>query len=267
MNRKYKNYFFYLMLFITIISFGACETVIDVNLKDTKPAIVIEANVTDNVEPQTVIISQTKPFNQNNTIVPVSQAIVTAFDEDGNHHQFLEAGPGKYVSEPFAGVSGKKYTMQVNVNGTLYTASSIMPQKVLLDSLSLTELSFFNSTKKYVQVHFKDPGGVPNQYNYVLYVNDEIRNAYYVDNDRFNDGKNVTNTIFNADPELKKGDRIMVDFQCIDEPIYRYFFTLAQIAGNGGPPTAPANPDSNFDNGALGYFSAHTSQKKSNVIP
>lgn len=255
------------MLLSTVLTFAACESVINVDLKNAKPAIVIEANVTDRVEPQIVIISQTKSFNQDNSIVPISQATVSVFDEHGNHHQFNEIVPGKYVSEPFAGVSGIKYTIQVKVNGTLYTASSEMPQKVKLDSLNLTELSFFNSTKKYVQVHYKDPGGVPNQYNYVLYVNDEIRNAYYVDNDRFNDGKNVTNTIFNADPELKKGDRIMVDFQCIDEPIYRYFFALSQIAGNGGPPTAPANPDSNFDNGALGYFSAHTSQKKSNIIP
>ncbi|MBD3750016.1 MAG: DUF4249 domain-containing protein [Sphingobacteriales bacterium] len=267
MNRKYKNYFFYLTFLITVLSFGACESVINLNLKDAKPAIVIEANVTDRAEPQIVFISQTKPFNQNNTINPVSQAVVTVFDEDGNQHQFFETIPGKYVSASFAGVSGKKYTIQVKVEGTLYTASSLMPQKVLLDSLSLTELSFFNDTKKYVQVHFNDPVAEANQYNYVLYVNDEIRNAYYVDNDRFNDGKNVTNTIFNSDPALKKGDSVTVDFQCIDEPIYRYFFTLSQIAGNGGPPTAPANPDSNFDNGALGYFSAHTSQKKSNIIP
>lgn len=262
-----KQYFIYLLLFISALCFNACESVIKVDLKNAQPAIVIEANLTDKAEPQLVVISQTKPFSQDNSIVPVSKAAVTIFDEDGNHLQFGEMTPGKYVSEPFAGVSGKKYTIQVNVDGKLFTATSTMPQKVLLDSLSLTELSFFNSTKKYVQVHFKDPGGVPNQYNYVLYVNDEIRNAYYVDNDRFNDGKNVTNTIFNADPELKKGDRIMVDFQCIDEPIYRYFFALSQIAGNGGPPTAPANPDSNFDNGALGYFSAHTTQKKSNIIP
>jgi hypothetical protein len=153
------------------------------------------------------------------------------------------------------------------VNNQTYTAQSIMPPVVKLDSLTVTEISFFGNTNKFVQVNYKDIPNIPNQYNFVISVNDKLRNGYFPESDRFNDGSEVKNTLFTSEPDLKKGDKVTVDFQCIDLGIYRYFFAITQIGGNGGPPTSPANPDSNFNNAALGYFSAHTSQKTTITIP
>jgi hypothetical protein len=49
---------------------------------------------------------------------------------------------------------------------------------------------------------------------------------------------------------------------CVDKNVYDYFFTLSGVTGNNGFQTAtPANPVSNISNGALGYFSAHTTQR------
>lgn len=254
-------------LFIIILS--SCEKVIDIDLKNTDPVIVIEANVDDIFGPHLVKISQTKPFTDDNNFVPVLSAEVSLKDLTENRtYIFRDATQtGNYVSVDFKGTPGNKYELSVIANNKTYTATSTMPQKVALDSLTITELSFFGESQKFIQVNYNDPANIANQYNYVLHVNGEIRNAYYVDSDRFNDGKKVTNTIFNADPELKKGDEISIEFQCIDNNIYRYFFAISQISGNGGPPTAPANPTSNFNNGALGYFNAHTSQTKSAEIP
>jgi hypothetical protein len=248
--------------------FSSCEEVIDLNLNQSTPIIVIEANLTNRFESQLIKISLTKAFTDDNTIIPVKNAVVTIKEENGLTYILKESLVfGSYSSVPFKGKVGLNYTVQVSVNGKTYTAQSTMPQPVLLDSITVTELTFFTSKKKYIQVNYQDTPNIGNQYNYVLSVNDEVRNAYYVDSDRFNDGKNVTNTIFNDDPELKKGDKVLVDFQCIEMNIYRYFYSISQISGNGGPPTAPSNPDSNFDNGALGYFSAHTTQKVSVIIP
>ncbi len=259
---------FFISCTLLTISFllNSCEDVIDVNLNSTDPRIVIEANVVNNINHQLVKISQTKNFDDNNSIVPYANAQVLVKEENGKTYSYKENSPGNYESDFFIGKPGRKYTIEVTANGKVYTAISTMPQPVLLDSLTATEITFFNNKRKYVQVNFADPKNIPNQYNYVVNVNDTVRNAYYVDSDRFNDGKNVVNTVFTADPELKTGDRVTLDFQCIDQHIYRYFFAISQISGNGGPPTAPANPDSNFNNGALGYFSAHTSQMKTVVI-
>lgn len=251
-----------------VFLFSSCKDVIDLKLDQSPQNIVIEANLTNRFESQLIKISLTKPFSDDNTIIPVRNAMVTIKEENGLTYTLKESlVSGVYSSIPFKGKAGLIYTVQISANGKTYTAKSTLPQPVLLDSVTVTELAFFTSKKKYIQVSYHDTPNLGNQYNYVLTINDKVSNAYYVDTDRFNDGKNVIKTIFNADPELKKGDKVMIDFQCIEMNIYRYFYSISQISGNGGPPTAPSNPDSNFDNGALGYFSAHTTQKVSIIIP
>jgi hypothetical protein len=264
---KNRNRYLYFLTVGIILLFTSCEDVIDLNLKNTDPVIVIEAKVTNRLENQVIKISQTQPFDRENAFVAINNAVVTVTEVGGPTYNFTQTNNGYYSSAAFSGIPGKTYRVQVVVNNKTYTAESTMPQVVNLDSLTVTELSFFGERRKYIQVNYKDTPNIANQYNYVLTVNGKVRNGYYVDSDRFNDGNNIINTIFNDDPELTTGDRVEVDFQCIDLPIYRYFFAITQINGNGGPPTAPANPDSNFNNGALGYFSAHTSQKVSLVIP
>lgn len=264
---KINRFIYLLSLISSILFFASCEDVIDLDLDNAAVKVVIEANVTNVLEPQIVKISRTKPFNENNSVLAVTGATVRVQEENGPTYNFIEGSNGNYISIPFRGVSGKKYTVTVIIANQTYTALSIMPPVVNLDSLTVTQLSFFGTTNKFVQVNYKDIPNIPNQYNYVISVNDKLRNGYYVDTDRFNDGSQVKNTIFTDEPNLKKGDKVTVDFQCIDLNIYRYLFAISQIGGNGGPPTAPANPDSNFNNGALGYFSAHTSQKVTITIP
>ncbi len=262
-----KNIIYYLSA-LAILALSSCEDVIDLNLNNAEPQIVIEANIVNGINKQTVKISTTKKFSDNNTPTPFKGATVTILQSNGiKDIAFTEFEPGIYTSSFFIGKPGQKYTLQVKANNKTYTATSTMPQIVNLDSLTITELSFFTNKNKFVQVNFIDPAAIKNQYNYVIMVNDTLRNAYYVDEDRFNDGKTVKNTLFTSSPDLKKGDRVNIDFQCIDYNTYRYFFAITQISGNGGPPTAPSNPLSNFDNGALGYFSAHTSQMKSIIVP
>jgi hypothetical protein len=256
------------ILFALVITlFSSCEDVIDLELKDSKPVVVIEANVSDELKRQIVKVSQTKSFTQDNSIIPVSGAIITIKEDGGLTYSLVETtNAGVYQSVNFAGKPGKKYTIDVTTNSKTYTANSTMPNKVALDSLTLTELTFFGNTQKFVQVNYKDPANIRNFYNTLLTVNGELRTGYYVEVDRFNDGSVVKNTIFSDEPELKSKDVIKVEFQCIDQNIYKYFFAISQISGNGGPPTAPANPASNFNNGALGFFSAHTSETKTATI-
>lgn len=264
---KNNRFIYFLSLISIAISFTSCEDVIDINLDNAKANVVIEANVTNILEPQIIKISRTKPFNEENSFLAVTGATVSVKEENGPNYTFVGGTNGSYISIPFKGVPGKKYTVTVIISNQTYTAQSVMPPVVNLDSLTVTELSFFGSTNKFVQVNYKDIPNIPNQYNYVMSVNDVLRKGYYIDFDRFNDGNQVKKGLFTDEPDLVKGDKVTVDFQCIEMNVYRYFFAISQIGGNGGPPTAPANPDSNFNNGALGYFSAHTSQKLTITIP
>jgi hypothetical protein len=54
--------------------------------------------------------------------------------------------------------------------------------------------------------------------------------------------------------------------RCIDKNVFEYFKQLSGLDPTNGQPTAPTNPVSNISGGALGYFSAHTTQKKKAIV-
>jgi hypothetical protein len=52
----------------------------------------------------------------------------------------------------------------------------------------------------------------------------------------------------------------------IDENAFLYFTTFRDMANTNPGSPAPANPISNFSNGALGYFSAWSFEEKEIII-
>jgi len=51
----------------------------------------------------------------------------------------------------------------------------------------------------------------------------------------------------------------------MDEPTFDFFNTLSDVLNNQNGP-APANPNTNIQGGALGYFGAFTSSKKQIIV-
>jgi hypothetical protein len=248
---------------LTIISstLTGCEKVINLELKDSEPVIVIYGEINDQAENQYVRISKTYNFTDPNKFNAVSGARVIVTSQTGSVINFSEITPGVYQSPRFRGRTGVTYSLDVTVEGKKYSAMSKMPEKVFLDSLNFREVSFFGKNSTHLVANFLDPVGIQNQYRYLLSIKNKIEEDL-VSEDRFNDGNEVANTIYHELNDLEKGDEIELDLQCIDRNVYRYFYAFGQNVGEGGPPVAPANPPSNFSNGALGIFSVHTSSKR-----
>jgi hypothetical protein len=259
MNRKIVTVLSLSMLILSL--FTSCEKVIDLELKESEPVIVIYADIDDESDNQYVRISKTYSFTEPNKFNAVTGARVIVTNQTGGVINFSEISPGVYQSPRFRGRSGVRYTLDVTVEGQKYTAVSTMPEKVFLDSLNFREISFFGKTSSYLVANFQDPGGIQNQYRYLLSVKSKVVEDV-VTEDRFNDGNKVANTIFHELDDLEPGDAIELDLQCIDRNVYRYYYAFGQNLGEGGPPVAPANPPSNISNGALGVFSVHTSSKR-----
>jgi hypothetical protein len=259
MNRKIVTVISLSMLILSL--FTSCEKVIDLELKESEPVIVIYADIDDESDNQYVRISKTYSFTEPNKFNAVTGARVIVTNQTGGVTNFSEISPGVYQSPRFRGRSGVRYTLDVTVEGQKYTAVSTMPEKVFLDSLNFREISFFGNTSNYLVANFQDPAGVQNQYRYLLSVKSKVVEDV-VTEDRFNDGNKVANTIFYELDDLEPGDAIELDLQCIDRNVYRYYYAFGQNLGEGGPPVAPANPTSNISNGALGVFSVHTSSKR-----
>jgi hypothetical protein len=65
------------------------------------------------------------------------------------------------------------------------------------------------------------------------------------------------------------GDTVWVDLLSIDKASYDYFNTLNNILTSDRSPTslAPANPNTNLTNGALGYFAAYSISSRMIILP
>lgn len=254
-----------IIVLLLVMLFSSCEKVIDLKLDNAEPIVVIDGGLSDQNENQVIRVSKTYNFTEPNKFNSVAGAKVVLTRPNGSTINYNEVSPGVYQSARFRGVSGSKYQLDVTVEGKIYTAFSTMPAKVLLDSLTFKQFNFFGKINTYVAVNYQDPPGVENQYRYILKSGGKVEEDM-VNEDRFNDGNQVADVIFYKVDDLVSGDSIHVEFQCIDRNVYRYFYGLGQNNGNGGPPVSPANPLSNFNNGALGVFNAYTSSKRTAVI-
>lgn len=247
MDRCYR-YFIGMLAFFGL----GCEDVIDIDLNDATPQLVIVGEVSNRLEDQQVTISRTVAFSTDNPFDPVSGAEVTVFDEDGRLFELIEQAPGRYRSK-FKGQVGHQYQLRVRVEGKEFTATSRMPESVLVDSIGTGIRNVFNEEQKFISVKYQDPAGVGNYYRYLWSVNGSPVTMVRVTNDKFNDGKYVNEDVTDFETELVTGDSIFLWMQCVDKQVFD-FWNVVQ-ANNPGT-AAPANPPSAFGEGALGYFSA-----------
>ncbi len=249
---------------VTLLS--SCTKVIDVDLNSKEPQIVIEGKIDNRATIDTVLITNTVNFSESNSFPAVSGATVSITDDLGATEVLTEVIPGKYIIKSMQGVPGRKYILSVFVNNKTYKAESTMPMPVNMDSLIVQKNAGFGGDAIQILPVFLDPAGKVNFYRFKEYINGKRVDANFLYNDRLRDGLPNARALrsFGVDDEIKIGDKIWVEMYCIDEANYKYFYSLNQ--NTNGQTAAPANPVTNWSNGALGYFSAHTLQVKTVTI-
>ena len=258
---------------IMITSVTSCQKVIHLDLNKANKQYVIEANITDQPGTAEILLSQTKNFDDNNDFVGVSGATVTVQQEGGALTTFSETTSGHYEAPNLVGSSGKTYDLNVNVAGKTFTASSTMPAKVNLDTIYVTDENLFTETRKIVNVEFHDPPGRGNNYRFIQYVNGLKEKQLFVQNDDYTDGRlNISKLYYFADNNsdstiIHSADSVRIDMLCIDPAVYKYWYSLSQNTNGDNNNTTPANPVTNIQGGALGYFSAQTLQIRTMKVP
>ena len=255
------NKFGIILLSVSAFSIS-CEDVIDVNLNDADPQLVIVGTVSNRSYEQRVTISRTMAFDVAQTHDPVSGAVVAVVDGTGRVFQYAEQSPGVYVSN-FRGHEGEQYDLSVRVEGQEFEARSTMPQLVTADSIGTGVRTIFGEEQKFISLRYADPLGVPNYYRYLWRLNGGPQKMLRVSDDKFNDGRYVGEELMDFDSELVAGDSATVWMQSIDVAAYN-FWNAVQSANPGT--AAPANPPSPYGGGALGYFSAFAEVEMFTVI-
>ena len=274
-NKKIINPFFSgsLLALCLIVSLSSCEKVIDLNLNSAEKRFVVEGIITDQTGAK-VTVSQTKDFDESNDMTMISGATVEISENGGPTTVLPETSPGVYQLPAMNGSSGKSYALTVKIDGQTFTAVSAMPQRINLDTIYVTDELLFGDTRKIVNTEYKDPAGRGEHYRFVQYLNGVKEEQIFVQSDEYTDGNDVSNKLFyfpedddDDSKEIKKGDTVRIDMFCIDGNVYKYWFSLDRSATGESGQATPSNPVTNLKGGALGYFSAQTTQTKTMIIP
>lgn len=258
----------HILFFIFLATgFFSCEKVIEVKIRDADTKYVIEGEISDDPGVCKVKLTKTKKVNDNNQFPTVTGAVVKVSD-NGTEYILTETGPGVYETNRLNGTPGHLYQLSVAVDNKLFTAACTMPQPVPIDTITIMRTPF--GDYDIALVFYTDPAGVNNGYRFIEYVNRLKVPTIFWDNDEFTDGQSTVVYLDNdsgdpADPRsINRGDTVMVELLSLDDPIYRFWSSL-QIGGadGSGYTASPANPITNIQGGALGYFSAHAIRRKS----
>lgn len=258
------------LVLLLFLPAAACQKVVQLNLHTTAPQTVIQGDINDSTPPYTVTIGQSVNFYANNTFPPVSGAQVWLGDSTADvSDSLVETTPGNYTTVHFPqAVPGHTYTMRVVINGTIYTAVSTMPQKVPLDSVGYQAFTLFGQTAINPVPYFQDPPTGMHYYQFVETLNGTRVKEVFVFDDRLSSGRYISEPLENdTSDHVNPGDTLLLDMYCIDANVYNYLNEIVLITDPNTQSTSPANPTSNISGGCLGYFSAHTLEGNTSVVP
>ncbi len=248
----------------------SCQKVVNINLNAASPTLVVQANISNQPGPYSVVLTQSVGFTTPNTFPAVTGARVIIEDNVGNADTLKESPAGTYTGSKLTGTPNRTYTLLINANGNNYTSVCTMPAPVNIDSISLKYIPLNGSNSVFIS--FKDPATGNNYYNGVEIVNRVVKNQDWTLSDvGFGvNGHEITGPISSGGYQLKSGDTATILLECIDVGMYNYYNSLYNASGSSGigpgNPT-PANPPSNISNGALGYFNACAITSRSIIIP
>lgn len=253
----------YIGLFLSL--FTNCEDVIDVDLNTAEPKLVIEASInyfknTAGNE-QSIKLSLSAPFFEDN-IPPANSATVQISDTAGNTFNFIEMNnTGIYNNNTFIPVIDEAYTLVINYEGEIYTATETLTSVVPIDYIEQNNEGGFSGEDIELKAYYTDPSGINNYYFFEFISDIPVIPSLSVYDDRFTDGNEIFG--FYTEEDLESGDSVTIRNYGVSSQFYDFMFILLQQGGDsGGSPfeTQPATVRGNCinttnpDNYPYGYF-------------
>ena len=263
-------------LFSLIMLLASCEEVIEVDLNEADPRLVVEGRVVNGAGPHLVQLTQSGSYFGEVEFPPVKGATVTISDDEGNTDLLIEQENGMYYTQTIVGMPGRKYTLDIEVDGAEYTASSTMPLAIEIDTTLFYyedgSTSFFVDSGFYVMGSLIDAKEL-NYYRMHIFIGsemEEIKTWYNVPYEDFEFGAElgVSKEIWmNPYEALEWEDTATVVVTSVNKDSYNYFVALSEANASGESfGSIPQNPPSNISNDALGFFDAVTEDEFTVVI-
>lgn len=258
---------------------AACEKNITVDLPRGEQQIVVEGYVEIGA-PVYVFLSRTAGYfdpidSSALASLAVKGATVTVYD--GFTTDTLKeviAGQGfLYLALKMTGVEGRTYRLRVETDGKVITSTTSLPRRVFIDSLWF-KLDNGRDSLGFVWAHMKDPDTLGNAYRWFAKRtkdNNFIPPFGSVFEDKFINGTEFDFAFSrgelpnSANPDTteekgyyKTGDTVIVKFCTIDMPVFKFWRSAENQAGNAGNPFgSPSYMQSNVV-GGVGVFCGYS---------
>jgi hypothetical protein len=253
-----------LPLLPVIVVCGACEEVIDVNLKNASSKVVIESFITNIDDPFVVRITKSQDFFDQSNFSTVRNATVQ-LEYPSVKENLIEKGGGYYVSSMTKGIPGRIYTLKITADGETFGATVELPNPVPIDTVYF-QPGLFQSDSLNIFVGFRDPAVTENYYRVRLYRNHRYAvNDYFLMSDAILDGEKIVAPIYYR--YFTPGDTVVVELLNLEKCTWKYFKGLSESIQQGVNSQAPGNPPTNFTGGALGIFGAWGSSSYRTIAP
>lgn len=279
MRRESPPWIYVPLAVITLLMMSAvtgCEDVVQVNLKVSEPQLVIEGYVGWNLPggPHFRITRSTDFFNPTTPeYVDDAQIIVT--DALENVDTLYGVGNGQYRFHYLNLRTGNNYRANVTIGDRRYEATTTMTARIQIDSVTAQYqtgggIGTGEDEGYRLHVYFTDPPGT-HEYARIVLGNSRglFSDTYYLYDGKFSDGKTVDYNYFLD--TYHPGEFATVDIWAIDRSMYDYLSTLREAIVWDDPTNvfdvSPANPNSNWTGGALGFFGAFNDAHSAMEIP
>lgn len=271
------------ILFGLSIFLVSCEDVIDVELNQGTPIMVVDAFLNDKAENQKVRITQSSPYFDNAAAKGITGAIVNVIDGLGRNFNFVDQGNGDYIlpinvvdSIPFA-IVDNYYKLEIKYNGETYSSEALLNRTAPIDSIyadfQTNSFAGPNDVKEGYAINLKsiDLLGEGDTYWFKVYRNDTLlnkpSNMVLAFDASFGPGTDniqfIPPIIFGLTPRLyQKGEKARIEIHSISPLTFQWLFEAQSQMTNGGLfATPPYNIKTNIKNSttektkqAIGWF-------------
>lgn len=261
-----------LIAILIAVLLSSCTDVVDVEVQSSQSRLTIEASLDWEKgtlgNEQTIKLSSSTDYYDTSTNTSVTGASVkVANDNSGAEFLFTDQKNGNYTTSSFVPVVNQSYTLTVDYNGEIFTATETLMPVVDISELSQSTEEGFSDDVLEVNIAFEDPVEEENYYLIKLKERGDLLVELFDVDDEFTNGNEIklfyekeedtdTNTM-----EFEQGDIVDVELLGISEAYYDFIgILIAQNEDSGPFGTTPVALKGNCinvttpNNYAYGYF-------------
>jgi hypothetical protein len=258
--KKYK----YLLILMLVTLFFSCTDIIELDLKNTEPRVVIEAvlNATDST--CTVNVSMSNEFYDTTEVEMLDDYSVVLIKNQTETFYLEKKSNKSYVLNNIIADFGDVFLITItDKEGKKYTAQAVTPGKVKNTIVIFKQIDRPNNNTEIDEngierkilfgfCYWQDSLETQDYYRVKMYKD----SVYLADNYRLisDEGMASDSILIGLRELFLEGDYVSVYVENINKESYTFFTQVADIQRAGMNSSTPYNPQGNFDNDAIGYF-------------